>query len=201
MGAQLQQDMPDARTDMEHIYLMEYKRHPEAFRQALSEGVLLQECRAALDAAGHKWLLGSGAKVFVHPCQYMHTAIAIMEDGVHLRPYHVVVSESLLYQVEASLADLSYRLGVRVRSQKVLANVGVLVPEEPDEDAPADGAPEWMSAAPSAACSELGTEDLADIALVVSKTFLCVAPRRHNQESVTQSTTEVHGGGLNPRRV
>lgn len=186
---QLQQNLPEPLTDTERIYLLEYTRHPEAFRQALAEGALLQQCRDALEGAGYKWLLGSGAKVFVHPCQYTHTALAIVQDGVHLRPYHVVVCESLLYQVEASLADLPYRQGARVRRQKVLANAEVLVPEEPDEVMSADEEPEG------------GTEDANDIPLVVSKTFLCVAPCRRNQDSVTQSTTEVHGGGLNPRRV
>eukprot|EP00406_Dinophysis_acuminata_P037331 CAMPEP_0179371212 /NCGR_PEP_ID=MMETSP0797-20121207/85602_1 /TAXON_ID=47934 /ORGANISM="Dinophysis acuminata, Strain DAEP01" /LENGTH=510 /DNA_ID=CAMNT_0021087043 /DNA_START=69 /DNA_END=1601 /DNA_ORIENTATION=+ len=170
--------------ETEEIHLLEYSRHPESFRRALCEGPPLQPCRSALEAAGHRHLLGSGAKMFVHPDQYVQTCVAIVEQGFNLRPFHVVVAKSLEYHVEACLADLSYRQGARVKRRTVIHETG----------APGDnGSPSSVEAASD------GSD--ADEEHGYSKTFLCAAPPRRNADSVTQSTTEAHSGGLNPRRV
>jgi len=179
----------------EQIYLLEYHRHPEAFRKALCEGPSLQQCRAALEEAGCKWLLASGAKIFVHPQQYAQTLVAVVEQGFELRPFHVIVAESFDYYVEACLADLSYRQGARVKLRTVIhevaaaADEGTVMPEE-----------EWEE--------EVSNDSLVNeeqnIPLVIRKTFICAvsaAPRWRNPQSVTQSTTEVHSGGMNPRRI
>lgn len=111
--------------ETEPIHLLEYNRHPEAFRRALSEGEPLRKCRDALEGAGRKWLLGSGAKVFVHPGQYAQVCIAIVEHGISLRPFHVIVAESFEYNVEACLTDLSYRQGARIKKRCVIDEVAV----------------------------------------------------------------------------
>jgi len=211
---QLGHNPPETQPEAEKIHLLEYNRHPEAFRLALAEGAPLQECRAALESAGHKWLLDSGAKVFVQPWQYAQVAIAIFEQGIHLRPYHVLVAESLEYHVEASLADLSYRQGARVRKRQVFANVDISSSQEHDE-APSRAAmvrgAVWCATRlrMRPRSSEISKDNMpnvesketVDIPFVTQRTFICEAPYWRNQQSVTQSTTEVHGGGLNPRRV
>merc|ERR1719245_463110 len=53
----------------EEVYLLQFSRYPQEFCRALLEGVALRECRDAMEDAGHKVVLPSGAKVFVHPMQ------------------------------------------------------------------------------------------------------------------------------------
>mmetsp|Transcript_27144 Transcript_27144/g.51106 ORF Transcript_27144/g.51106 Transcript_27144/m.51106 type:complete len:517 (-) Transcript_27144:182-1732(-) len=178
---------------MEQIHLLEYHRHPEAFRKALCEGPPLQQCRAALEESGCKWLLGSGAKIFVHPHQYSQTLVAIVEQGFELRPFHVIVAESFEYYVEACLSDLSYRQGARVKHRTRLLEVDAAGDEGTVKSK------EWQVFEDSASDEEDSEEP--NIPLVIKKTFICVAPCRRNPQSVTQSTTEVHSGGMNPRRV
>lgn len=175
--------------ETEPIHLLEYNRHPEAFLKALSEGEPLRKCRAALEGAGRKWLLGSGAKVFVHPSQYAQALVAIVEQGIDLRPFHVIVAESFEYHVEACLTDLSYRQGARIKKRRVI------------DEAPVVGdsgkAAEEASSAPE---MDVDTEE-DGFPLVEKKTFICMVPRLRNPQSVTQSTTEAHSGGVNPRRI
>ena len=49
----------------ERIFLLEYSRHPDDFRQALCQGVPLEEIWQALQNAKRSWVLPSGAKAFV----------------------------------------------------------------------------------------------------------------------------------------
>lgn len=179
----------NASTDSEEIHLLEYNRHPESFRRALCEGPPLQQCRSALEAAGHKYLLGSGAKMFVHPHQYKQTCVAIVEQGFNLRPFHVIAAQSFEYHVEACLADLSYRQGARVKRRTFIHEMAA---------AGHDGS---SSLAESGSDGSEVDEEQVLPPLVVSKTFICVAPSLRNANSVTQSTTEAHSGGLNPRRL
>lgn len=194
--ATVDEDSSEPKT--EKIHVLEYNRHPEAFRQALCDGPALQQCRYDLEAAGCKWVLGSGAKMFVHPHQYAQTCVALVEQGFNLRPFNVVVAESLEYNVQACLEDLSHRQGARVKNRTELHEVALA----------ADACAEM-----SEGCAEEDTaEDVFDVSdfdkdcwegfpFAVSRTFLCVAPRLRNSQSVTQSTTEAHDGGRNPRRV
>lgn len=177
----------------ERVFLVSFSRHPEALRKALCEGVPLQQCRAALEDARCHWQLGSGAKVFVHPWQYKDALVAVVERGIELRPFHVIVAETLESSVEASLTDIPCRQGARVRSRGVLGEV----PTEPRVARPeAGGAGETSSPTGGG-----GSWQDVDIPLAESRTFLCAVPRLRNPESVTQSTTEAHNGGVNPRRL
>lgn len=186
---------PNNQQGTDRIYLLEFNRHPEAFRKALCEGPPLQQCRTALEQAGCKWLLGSGAKVFVHPHQYAQALVDICERGIDLRPFHVIVAESFQYHVEASLADVPCRQGARVKRHHVLHEVATEVSTAEDAGVQASAESHF-----DAQGREEADED-EDIAVVISRTFLCVARRLRNPESVTQSTTEVHSQALNPRRV
>ena len=180
VAAQIQANRPDIQEEEnvpaeEKVHLLQYNRHSERFHEALNSGKPLESCRTALEAAGFQWLQPSGAKVFVHPWQFESTMTAIAQQNLQLRPYHVIVSESLEYYVEASLSDLPCRDGARVKTRQVL-EAGYSGDQPQTED-----------------------EDLA-MNLVETRTFLCAVPRLRSSNSVTQSTTEVHGG-LNPRRV
>jgi len=176
-------------TETEEIHLLEYNRHRESFRKALCEGPPLQQCRSDLVAAGHKYVLGSGAKMFVHPHQYMQTCVAIVEHGFNLRPFHVIAATSFEYHVEACLADLSYRQGARVKRRTVIHEMAA---------GGDNGSPSFAEDVSDG--SEI--DDEQELTTVVSKTFICVAPTLRNANSVTQSTTEVHSReGVNPRRV
>ena len=186
-GCIVQEHAQDAQAE-ERVYLLQYKRHSEKFRQALTTGKALESCRHALDTAGFQWLQPSGAKIFVHPWQFQPTMDMILKENLELRPYHVIVSESLEYYVEASLSDVPCRDGARVKDRKVLESAGYTGGDGPHagEDEPQ----------PHPAADDDGVAmDLAPI-----RTFLCFLPRLRASKSVTQSTTEVHGGGVNPRR-
>lgn len=187
----------------EKIFLLEYSRHPESFRKALCEGAPLQACRLALEEANHKYILGSGAKVFVHPHQYACALVAVTELGMDLRPFHVIVSESFQYHVEACLNDLSYRQGARIKRRSTILDRTSPCDEAAEADLAAvagDGVNDAADADRQEAPQHLNLCDL-DMPLIEKQTFICEAPRRRNPESVTQSTTEAHLGGLNPRRV
>ena len=91
------------------ICILHFNRHPESIRKAMCEGTTLHSCHVALEDVGYKWRLDSGAKIFVNPSHYAMVLDAVEKIGIGLRPYHVIVSESLKYLTEASLADLSFR--------------------------------------------------------------------------------------------
>eukprot|EP00438_Fugacium_kawagutii_P014813 Skav234787 [mRNA] locus=scaffold69:69756:70532:+ [translate_table: standard] len=177
VAAQIQANGLDSQQDIapaeETVYLLHYNRSSERFHQALSGGRALESCRAALEAAGFQWLQDSGAKVFVHPWQFESIMATIVQQDVQLRPHHVIVSESLEHDVEASLSDLPCRDGARVKRRGVLEATYAGDQSEAEEDLAMD--------------------------LVADRTFLCAVPRLRASNSVTQSTTEAHGG-LNPRR-
>lgn len=186
-----------AESPMESIYLLEYNRYPASFRDALLKGAALEPCRSALAKAGLPFKLTSGAKIFVHPWQHADAMGAIFEHQVDLRPYHVIVCQSLEYHVDACLADLSCRQGARVRKRHSLVEASAVAPEVFSASASS------IDAEHDGGCSTEGEEDASSSvdALDVKRTFICASRRLRNPESVTQSTTEVCSGGLNPRRV
>ncbi len=116
----------EAEGGAERIHLLEFSRHPQELRQALSDGTPLEECRQALLKANRFWERNSGAKVFVHPHQFEET-VDLM-DKLDLRKQHVVVAESLVWKVMLSVFTLRSRLQVRVRSRRELGVVGTSAP-------------------------------------------------------------------------
>lgn len=94
--------------------------------------------------------------------------------------------------MQASLEDLSYRQGARIRKRHPLTEAATTPPNTTTSNAENEEGG-----------AEAGTPEDA---YCVRRTFLCEATRLRNPASVTQSTTEAHGGpyggkGLNPRRV
>lgn len=162
----------------ENLHLLTYNRHSDAFFCALEEGLSLQTCRTALQEAGFHWRLACGAWLFVHPWQYAEAAMPVLRScTVELRPYHVIVSESLEYAVESSFSELPYRQRPRPKQEQWIGSADLESPEMRDE-----------------------TEALFNMIWIEDKTFLSVVPLRHPAQTVNQSTTEAHNG-LNPRRV
>lgn len=183
--------------DKEPVFLLEYNRYPESFRKALCEGAALQSFRAALDDAQLQWHVECGAKVFVHLCQYKDALVAVAQRGIGLRPFHVVVAQSLLQYVELSLADIPCRQGARVRNRHSL---GDLPTGSGQASAPEAAEGEHASEGHDGG-DNAGRDDSVEWPLEVRRTFLCVVQRLRNPTSIPQSTTEAHGGGLNPRRL
>merc|ERR1712125_141368 len=116
--------------EMENVFLLTYSRYPESFRIALTNGSALHPCRTALEEAGYNWSHNSGAKIFVHPWQFEDSMTALSRSEVDLRPYHVIVSSSLEYNIEACLADVPCREGARVKRRRVLDQVSLEHPHQ-----------------------------------------------------------------------
>jgi len=187
----------------ENIYLLQFSRYPHEWRQALMEGVALRLCRDALLGEGHTCVLTSGAKVFVHPWQYNDVKGAIC--GMELRPYHVIVAQSLEHLVEESLVQVPRQLKVKLKSRTVVDCVGE---SRIDVGAQQAGPPQDLASSTDPSLIVLSSSkerfvDIGDVGFAeffdVHRTFLCQAMPLRSSASVTQSTTEAHGG-VNPRR-
>eukprot|EP00929_Paragymnodinium_shiwhaense_P015434 TRINITY_DN12351_c0_g1_i1.p1 TRINITY_DN12351_c0_g1~~TRINITY_DN12351_c0_g1_i1.p1 ORF type:complete len:583 (-),score=41.05 TRINITY_DN12351_c0_g1_i1:320-2068(-) len=169
----------------EALHLLTYRRCPHRFHAALDEGPALEECRRAMEGAGHPWRLFSGAHVFVHPDQYDVALAEVEQRGIQLCAHHVIVSASLEQSLSASLQDLPRRFGIRVRDRSGLGLVRQSA--NSDEVAVHETQEVWEEQEFAGYCEE--------------RTFLCNCTPLRNSGSVAQSTTEAHQGGLNPRRV
>jgi hypothetical protein len=188
-------DPMEAEEVMETVSLLAYNRYPESFRLALTSGAALNPCRSALEEAGFNWEHTSGAKLFVHPWQFEECMTAVSENNIELRPYHVIVSSSLEYNVEACLADVPCRQGARVKRRRVLGQASRSSFEHGTDDLGRD-----VQMPPGEAITDEVANE-TEQAYEVRRTFLCRARKLRQANSVNQSTTEIHGGGLNPRRA
>lgn len=175
----------DEELTTEEVYLLQFSRYPKELRVALLEGIPLRQCRQMMEDEGYAVNLPSGAKVFVHPGQYQDVTTAL--EGMALRPYHVVVSQSLEHLVQESLQQVPRQSKVKVKARSAVQLVGCLAAIEQtlaDDE-----------------CEDLLSQRLYsyELDLVERRTFLCIAPQLRNSGSVVQSTTEAHGC-VNPRR-
>lgn len=154
---------------------LEFKRCPKALPRALAEGLPLQACRRALEAAGYSWHLPKGDMVFVHPEQYRGVLAAMPAS----EKFAIAFDTSFEYLVEESIANIGKGAVAKVRDAIHL------------EDEGSDAA-------------TLGSEEVvtrSGMKLGVVRTFLHVVLERSSPSStvVTQTTTAAHGG-FNPRR-
>jgi hypothetical protein len=104
------------------VVLLEYRRSPRSFRDALMCGPELQESRAALQRVGLCHELPCGAKIFVRPEWFEVVVKAVRAElaaeGVDLKPRHVVVAMELESAVAAAVAPLrSERVTVKSRKE------------------------------------------------------------------------------------
>jgi len=175
---------PEASLTKEKLFLVQFKRCPAQLPEALTSGLALKSCRTALEEAGHQWRLPDGNLIFVHPWQYR---VALQASWPAIRSFSVIFSEGLEYLVEESISNVAR--GAVAKSRSVLRTEG--------------------SASDEAMLDTQDLEERGSFAqgiveeptLVTVRTFLDFIPRYLNPASVVQSSTEIHGGGLNPRRV
>lgn len=172
----------------EQIFLLPYTRAPMEFKEALLEGAELCSVREKMRAAGQDFVLqASGAKVFVWPEQYAAVIEAVDRTETQLRASHVIIAESLLPALEASIATISSKRNVRPKKLGVLCVASAAAQATPgsalgaedmtvDEDSDSEG---WQHI--------FNVERLSLVRVL------------RNPGSVNQSTTEAHGG-VNPRR-
>lgn len=194
----------------ESVYTLRFgSGDTEEFRNILLSGPQLRPCREALWACGHSCEHHSGALLFVKPHQIVDVLHTL--DSVHgLRPYHIVITDSFEYLLDEVLTHMSCRSrprekhGSRCRIMCVCEEDDVVPkPCEPDDS-------EHRMPEDTESCS-MDVRDGNDLDLFVQRTFLCVAPRLHDANTVIQSTTEAtanqsanhyaHRRGINPRRV
>lgn len=168
----------------EKLFLVQFKRCPAELPKALISGLALKSCRTALEAAGHQWKLPDGNLIFVHPWQYR---AAMNASWPELRSFSVVFSEGLEYLVEESISNVGRGAVAKTRS--------ILHTHCNSSDVAVFDAQEFNGT------GSAGSSDSTEPCLVTIRTFLDYAPRLLDSTSVVQSSTEVHNGGLNPRRV
>jgi len=190
----------------DEVYLLQFSRNPEIFQKALEQSVSLKACRLALEESGHAWNLQSGAKIFVHPSQYVEAMEFLIGRGEELRPYHVVVAQSMEHLIHESLVSIPCRQSVRIKKRATLGSTSSSKRMRPNTDEHVHGCTVQHDVQESAK-SEDGECPSSDDGLECQpmlvcekRTFLCCLPRFRSASSVVQSTTEAHGG-INPRRV
>jgi hypothetical protein len=182
----------------EGIYLIKLNRIPKHCRDALCNGKELRRCREDLDRAGHAWKLPTGALVFVKPEQYRAAIESVAADD--LKPDNVLFAESFEYRIEEALADFKQWAKQRTETH---ARAG----RDPGLDASSEaatagtldqlyGIADGIDDPVEAIRRRVGRDEL-----VIERTFVGSDDSlRRDWQSVTQSTTVVHGG-INPRMI
>lgn len=165
----------ETETEMEHIYIIAFNRHPREFEDCLHEGDELEAVRYLTESKGHSCRLPEGGSIFLHPEQHTQVRSHITVAGLRLGPNHVVVSETYKPLVHLAVSNLRSKLNVRGRNEMQLAEV-------PIRD-------DVLVAAYS-----------AQEVIIEKHTFLCfTAHSMRNARSVTQSTGDVHTS-VHPRQ-
>eukprot|EP00929_Paragymnodinium_shiwhaense_P091637 TRINITY_DN5153_c0_g2_i1.p1 TRINITY_DN5153_c0_g2~~TRINITY_DN5153_c0_g2_i1.p1 ORF type:complete len:658 (+),score=97.44 TRINITY_DN5153_c0_g2_i1:78-2051(+) len=175
-----------AEVHADRLVVLQFNRCPRVLREALATGLPLKRCREELERAGLEFLLPCRNMVFVHPRQHLLARKASLEDtGVKPGCFYVIVAESLEHLIEESLAGMGN--GAWARTREHLADM-----TRNSTDAATIEAQDLAEDSES----EMGT-----MPYVILRTFIefGVQPVR-NAASTAQSTTELHGGGTNPRR-
>ena len=132
------------------VHVVRYIRNPKEFFHCLQAQPDLSLCRDALEAAGHKAVVGVGAQIFVRPEHYLLVIGRLATQGApfgktgariylqDLRRGHVVASDEFQNIVDASLQSLSGRLRAKPR-ERVL-----ILLQRPQDDVPTEPAHEQL---------------------------------------------------------
>jgi len=190
----------DEGNDMDQVFLFPYMRAPKEFKDALLEGLELRFVREKMRDAGQECILQpSGAKVFVWPEQYSIVIDALKSKEIQLRASYVIIAESLLPSLEASIASIQSKKNVRPKKEGIIcvASASVLAGSGSASVEAANG-------------TDQGVEDAEEMTVnadidnewwqhVFDVNRLSLVRVLRNPGSVNQSTTEAHGG-VNPRR-
>jgi hypothetical protein len=104
----------------EPLYLISFSRYPAELRNALLHGEHLEEGRQALKSTGYSHELNNGVKIFCTPGQYPSVEALPLDT---YRPYHVIVSATFLPLVRRTVEGLDRKLKVKIKDEKVIANI------------------------------------------------------------------------------
>jgi hypothetical protein len=174
------------------VVLCTCNRTPDAMITALCNNRSLRSCRESLEEAGHHWRLPSGAFIFVDPEQYNIVMRAL--GSTMIKAYHIVIASDLEYLLEESIAEIGQGAWMKAREPLRLRNVS----PQGSICSDASSIRESPSTPRTWAFAVDGTESVFEY----KRSFLCMAPRRRNPDSVCGSTTEAErGAAINPRRA
>lgn len=186
--------------ELEQIFLFPYMRAPKEFKDALLEGPELGWVREQMRASGQEYVLQpSGAKIFVWPGQYSVVIGALSSKEIQLRSSYVIIAQSLLPSLEASIATIRSKKNVRPKNEGIVcvARASVrTVPSSASGDA-THGTDEERLGTEQTTINEDSDDECWQHTFDVKR--LCLVRVLRNPGSVNQSTTEAHGG-VNPRR-
>lgn len=181
-------------TPKEGLFLLQFDRCPKALVDALSTGRPLKACRDALAVRGHNFKLIDGNMIFVHP-DHFRAASGAKVPGTQKQKFFVISSDSFDLAIQECIVGVGK--GGWVKTRLALQD--------------ACGSTECATGTNSEDFNEMAhldcdedkekTEELQVWDLTFTRTFLHYLPALHDASSVNQSSTEIHNGGLNPRRV
>jgi len=195
------QDSQEFANEREDVHVYTYSRTPKEFIRALLEGQDLGHVREALANHGYNCVLESGAKVFVKPEQYSVVMQALEQSDIVLRSSCVIVAQTFVPELEASLASIASRKNVRVKKagklhMETMCNSQRALSSEMLGEIGHD-----LSSTRGHELTFEYAGNIPELAnLEVKRTFLCSVVPKREPGSVNQSTAEAHGGP-NPRRV
>jgi len=194
----------------EPVWLYPYMRTPKEFMTALLTGPDFENIRRIMDDSKCPYIhKESGAKIFVWPEHYKTVLEALARSDAKLRSSHIIVAQSFLTNLEKCVARLPSRKNVRVKKDGISLVFGCQA--NPTASSSAANVPglslkqdmEETSLNEMALATDASAQDvkLWEDILCVERTFLCLSKTYSSPDSVTQSTTEAHRGGMNPRRL
>ena len=103
----------------EEIWLIQFTRTPSEFTQALCTGPELAGTRNMLADRGFNTRLDSGAKVLVWPDQFSQVLEHIEDNELTLASSHVIISDSLLTDLDMATAGIPSRRNVKKKSKSL----------------------------------------------------------------------------------
>lgn len=133
------------------VYLLEYSRSPQSFRNCLLKCPSLEQCRKALRDHGFDTELPSGAKLFVLPEHVELVMQTLADEGWELKPRHIIVSDEFEDAVVRAIESLRSSERVKQKCRKNLTepsqSSGEVYQDDPEEGTHAGGdrTPEWFA--------------------------------------------------------
>jgi len=167
----------------EKVFVFQFTRMPRALVTALDTCSRLREVCDALQASGFSYRPQDKTRIFVWPEQYEAVMKAVGEKQILLKTSHVIALQSFMPVLEDIVSGFPSKSNVRINNSSKATVVDII-----------------SSAGPRAQTSQEDS-DFEDFEWAVSeeRTFLTYGRVRQPADTVTQSTTEVHGA-KNPRR-
>jgi hypothetical protein len=185
----------DEGAEGEEVFLYPFMRAPKEFKAALLEGPDLYPVREKMREAGLEHILQpSGAKIFVCPWQYAPVIETLDKMQIELHASHVIIAQSLLPCLEASIATISSKRNVRVKSEGIMHVASISAPVQSTDGGDMGEEEVKVNEDSDIECMEhLFNVERLPLGRVVVRFLI-------NPSSVNQSTTEAHSRSVNPRR-